>query len=90
LFLKLLEDKNLMCDCYILISFPKNEHILQLWKNVIKQHQPQFTISPYSVICHLHFVDNDFILNVAGTKRVLKTTSVPSIFPSYSKLLRFE
>lgn len=79
-----------MCDCYSLIRFPKNEQILQLWKNVIKQHQPQFSISPYSVICHFHFVDNDFILNVAGTKRVLKTTSVPSIFPSYSKLLRFE
>lgn len=68
---------------HIFHRFPKETLDLMKWINIIQDFDPKFKYkSVNTVICGNHFAQTDYTLNIAGTKQILKKSSVPSIFPT--------
>jgi len=65
-------------------TFPKNNELYYQWRNAVQRELPHDSLwepTPYSVLCHQHFKNDDFIVSPFNRiKRVLRPNAVPSIF----------
>ncbi|CAN8000969.1 unnamed protein product, partial [Ixodes hexagonus] len=62
-------------------AFPSDPVIRKQWIIAIRRDEGEyFTITKYTKICSKHFLQSDFLPNVAGNRRFLKQQAVPSVF----------
>jgi hypothetical protein len=74
-------------------SFPKDEENRRKWVNAI--HRKNFSPTPYTKVCELHFTEGDFniyseavdektgnVIRVKLSNPTLKSTAIPTVFPN--------
>lgn len=61
--------------------FPRDQDIYKKWIAAIRRDEgPLFTVSKATRVCSLHFLESDFVANVANGYRHLHQSAVPSTF----------
>ncbi|XP_049268707.1 uncharacterized protein LOC119382223 [Rhipicephalus sanguineus] len=62
--------------------FPRDEDTYKKWIAAIRRDEgPLFKVCKATKVCSLHFLQTDFVANVANGYRHLHSSAVPSVFP---------
>lgn len=65
--------------------FPKTDNVYRKWITAIRRDESRlFKVSKATKVCSKHFVETDFVRNVASGRRLLYEHAVPSVF-SFTK-----
>lgn len=69
-----------VCIYFKLIRFPIDKELKKKWINALKRKH--FQPSQHSRICSVHFNENNFQIQPYASRPLLKSNTVPTIFPS--------
>ena len=62
-------------------KFPEDKRLFRKWIVAIRRDiGKEFRVTDHTRVCSRHFRSSDYLTSVAGHKRALKPTAVPSVF----------
>ena len=62
-------------------KFPEDKSLFRKWIVAIRRDiGKEFRVTDHTRVCSRHFRSSDYLTSLAGRKRALKPTAVPSVF----------